>query len=230
MQADPMAEWQRLTEHYREMGDIELQELAAGIADLTETAQQVLRNEMKNRGLGEVRAPQQAPIKRDREAVADSEISADPIFGASYAPPVNGDEDEDSPRDYTWKTELCECDTTEQARQLQEMLRRAGIDSWVRTPGSGWRISCPRVVVAADQLDEAIQVAQQPIPQDIVEDLKAEVPEFELPRCPKCGAEDPVLEAVEPTNSWICEACGANWTDPAPESQTSDPNRARFTS
>jgi hypothetical protein len=218
MQVDPMAEWQRLSEHYREMGDVELQELAAGITDLTETAQQVLRNEMNTRGLGEVRAPQLAPSTRMRDTVADSEVSADPFFGAGYAPPADGDEDHDAAHDFSWKTELCECETTEQARQIQEMLRRAGIDSWVRNPGSGWSISFPRVVVAADQLEEAVRIAQQPIPQDIIDDSKTEVPEFVLPRCPKCGAEDPVLEAVEPTNTWNCESCGASWSDPGPES------------
>ena len=41
------------------------------------------------------------------------------------------------------------------------------------------------------------------------------MPEFEAPKCPKCGAEDPVLESVEPTNTWLCEACGKRWTEPA---------------
>ena len=55
MQADPIAEWQRLTEHYREMSDEELGELACDFDDLTETAQQVLRSEMRSRGLGDRR-------------------------------------------------------------------------------------------------------------------------------------------------------------------------------
>jgi hypothetical protein len=230
MQADPMAEWQRLTEHYRQMGDLELQELAAGISDLTETAQQVLRNEMKSRGLGEMHAPARAPTQRGRAPVADWGVASDPIFGPNHVPQVNVDEDDGSPRDYSWKTQLCECDTTEQARQIQEMLRRAGIDSWIENPGSGWSTSNPRVVVGADQLEEAIQIVQQPIAQDIIDDSKAEVPEFELPRCPKCGAEDPVLEAVEPANSWSCEACGADWTDPAPDSNQASPGGTRFAS
>ena len=51
MQADPIAELRRLTEHYRELSDDELRDLAADLADLTETAQQALRTEMQSRGL-----------------------------------------------------------------------------------------------------------------------------------------------------------------------------------
>ena len=51
MQRDTIAEWQSLTQLYREMSDQELYELDAGIGDLTEVAQQVLRDEMRSRGL-----------------------------------------------------------------------------------------------------------------------------------------------------------------------------------
>ena len=47
MQADPILEWQRLSEHYRAMNDDELRQLAADFADLTDTAQQALRSEMQ---------------------------------------------------------------------------------------------------------------------------------------------------------------------------------------
>ena len=57
MQSDPALEWRRLTEHYREMSDEELRELAADFANLTETAQQVLAQEMRSRGLGDPQAP-----------------------------------------------------------------------------------------------------------------------------------------------------------------------------
>ena len=49
MQIDPMAEWTRLTQLYGEMGDLELRELDP--RDLTEVAQQVLRDELRKRGL-----------------------------------------------------------------------------------------------------------------------------------------------------------------------------------
>jgi hypothetical protein len=214
MQSNPAEEWQRLTEHYHAMFDGELEELAIGFADLTETAREVLRNEVKNRGL---------PMAGEKPAVGATPKPALPRF-ASSAEPDHADrqandaernDDEEPPRAYTWKTPLCECDTTDQALQIQEMLKRAGIDSWVERPGTRWASSVPRVVVAADQLEEALQIAGQPIPQDIIEQSTVKVPEFEPPKCQQCGAEDPVLEAVDPFNTWLCEACGKQWTEPA---------------
>ena len=51
MRIDPSEEWRRLTQLYREMSDEELYELEDDFAGLTEQAQQVLRDEMKTRGL-----------------------------------------------------------------------------------------------------------------------------------------------------------------------------------
>ena len=51
MPTDPLEEWRRLTALYSEMGDIEIQDLADQINDLTPTAQQVLRDELKKRTL-----------------------------------------------------------------------------------------------------------------------------------------------------------------------------------
>jgi hypothetical protein len=62
MQSNPIDEWQRLTAHYRELGDDELRELAADFNDLTETAQQVLRTEMRSRGLGDPETASPAPL------------------------------------------------------------------------------------------------------------------------------------------------------------------------
>jgi ribosomal protein L37AE/L43A len=69
--------------------------------------------------------------------------------------------------------------------------------------------------VAADQLEEAVEIASRPIPQDILDQSREDVPEYEAPGCPKCGSQDPVLEAVDPVNTWRCEACGKQWTESA---------------
>ena len=196
------------------MLDGELEELAASLGDLTETAQQVLRTELRNRGLPEPGAKAAAPIWAPSSATSDWASTVDPDARVKQSNEVDRDEDR-SPREFTWKTLLCECDTTEQAEQIREMLRRAGIDSWVEKPGSPWSVSSPRVVVAADQLEQAIEIASQPIPRDIIDQSTEEVPEYVAPKCPRCGAEDPVLEDAEPTNSWLCEACGREWTEPA---------------
>ncbi len=219
-----MEEWRRLTMLYSEMGDIEIREFAAQINDLTETAQQVLRDELKNRGISEKSLSSPSTT---REAVDDS---AD----------VHWDSEEDSNQnpddvtgigsvEYTWKTGLCRCDSIDEAAQRSEMLRRAGIESWVQRPGA--RFVVPwlelgvgdlQINVAADQLEEARAVIAQPIPQDIINELREEesTPAYEIPRCPKCKAEDPTLESVEPSNNWLCESCGYTWSDPIPDPTT----------
>jgi transposase-like protein len=78
-------------------------------------------------------------------------------------------------------------------------------------------INYPRILVAADQLEQAREVAARPIPQSIVELSKMPPEEYEPPVCPKCGAEDPLLEGVDPVNSWLCESCDHQWTDAVEE-------------
>jgi hypothetical protein len=243
MQADPIFESQRLAEQYRAMNDDQLRELAADFGDLTETAQQALRGEMRNRGLGDPEqagAAQESPSLKsnapdnrphdDAPPISDSMPgSAGIIFGSRQpvlVPDTPDPSDEAAgPHEYTWKTVLCECATDEEARQLSAVLRRAGIESWTdggRTPNVylGYAreglVANLRILVAADQLDQARAIAANPIPPDIVADSQAAVPDFIAPACPNCGAADPILEGVDPVNSWKCEQCGREWTDPAP--------------
>jgi ribosomal protein L37AE/L43A len=236
MQIDPVQEWQRLTAEYRQKSTEELYELADDYADLTEPAQQVLRSEMRSRGLDDPESARSAPAphwaQKDptQAPLPLSNAPSDPVddiafgaFGAVAPQPVpdtpdTSESEADGPHEYTWKTPLCECETPEQAQQLVEALRKAGIDGWVDGAGSRSRYSMssldyPRVLVAADQLDQARVIAAQPIPQEIVEDEKEEVPEFVEPKCPKCGSDDVVLEGVNPENTWRCEQCDEQWTE-----------------
>jgi len=217
MHDNPGQDWHWLTENYRTMLDGELEELAANFGDLTEIAQQVLRNELRNRGMAEPGTKAAATAKPETPAGIRWASSVGPDTGDADAGASEANEDvpddDSSAREYTWKTPLCECDTSDQARQLNAVLKRAGIDSWVEDANSRWG-GYPRVVVAADQLEKAIEIARQPIPQDVIEDSRIEVPDYVAPTCPACGAEDPVLESAEPSNSWLCEACGKQWTEP----------------
>jgi hypothetical protein len=242
MQADPLLEWQTLTAHYRELSDDELRELAGDFNDLTETAQQVLRTEMRSRGLADpeaaspvllasnapsaVNASSAAPLPRKFAPEVSASVSerAALLFGArtpELVPDALSEQDkDDGSHEYTWKTVLCECDTSGEAWQLSEALKQAGIGSWTENPATysryaGLGLSYPRVLVAADQLEQARVIAAHPIPPEIVEESETEVPEFVPPSCPKCGASDPVLEAVDPANSWKCEQCGERWTESA---------------
>ncbi len=186
------------------MVDGQLEQLAAAFADLTPTAQQVLRDEMKLRSLGDPQSP-------------DWNARSNAPPGAPDGPPGV---------EYTWKTQVCPCRSPQQAWQISETLKRAGIECWVERPSAytvhaEFEEAPPQVLVAADQLDEARKVLEQPIPADIVEESRLGLPEYQVPVCPVCGAPDPILEAVDPVNSWICETCGAEWADPAENDEPS---------
>ncbi len=219
MQIDPIAEWRRLTEHYRQMSDAQLDELARDFVDLTETAQQILRGELRQRGLD-------LPGSADKKAQASNQAQTLPsaVFAAPetaavpFAGSADGQQEDDRPHEYTWKTFLCECEESEQVWQLQEMLRRAGIDSWSEDQGAigDGGLRYPRILVAADQLDEARAVIARPVPQDVIDESRMPVADYQPPRCPSCRTADPILESADPVNCWRCASCGRQWSDPAP--------------
>jgi hypothetical protein len=222
MQKDPLVEWQRLTETYGKMYDAELLELAEDSGNLTETAQQVLSDEMRKRGLALARtagAPRRSADPMLEWAAAAP--GANPEAPELVADTPGTDDEGDAAQEYTWKTLLCECETGEEALQLAAALRHSGIESWIEGRGGTYSPFAhvdqgfPKILVPADRLEEAREIAANPIPKEIVEQSHIEVPEFEAPVCPKCGAEDPVLEGVDPVNSWFCEACENEWTETA---------------
>jgi hypothetical protein len=210
MRSDPAEDWRRLTDLYRGMGEVELHELATDFRNLTGMAQQVLRDELRRRGLNLPLAQTDVlvngvPLPRPRPL----DLPAD--TGAAGG-------GRDFPVEYTWKTLLCECNEPEQAWQIGEVLRQAGIESWIEgsgrfSPHGELGLTNPRVLVAADQLDEARIIAARPIPPEIVELSRITLPDFEPPPCPRCGAQDPLLEAVYSWNVWRCETCGQQWRD-----------------
>ena len=213
-----MEEWRKLTTLYSEMGDVEIRELADQIGDLTPEAQRVLRDELKKRGVTQ-RSPQQE-VQPPYENGAAIHWQQEEDTAADSDGPRS---DEEQSRDYTWKVALCRCESLDEAAARSEMLRRAGIDSWIQRPGA--RFVVPwleigvgdiQINVAADQLDQARTINAQSIPQDIIDQLNEDqaAPEYELPICPKCKAPDPTLESVEPSNNWLCESCGYTWSDP----------------
>lgn len=55
----------------------------------------------------------------------------------------------------------------------------------------------------------------RPIPQDIIDDSKLEVPKYVVPVCPEYDALDPVLKSIDLINSWLYESWGAEWTGSA---------------
>ena len=218
MRIDPMQNWRSLTDYYARMSDGELLAVAEDYRDLIDTARQVLRDEMRKRNLGD---PQSIASAGSRDEDGQLNSAAFPLDS------TNATDDAATPEEFVWKNVLCDCNDREEAWQIREVLRRAGIESWIdgsRTnsaPLSDLSLnqSRPRLLVAADQLDSARAVLSQPIPQDIVEQSKAEEVEYAPPVCPACGAPNPILESADPTNSWKCEDCGKEWSEAAPQSE-----------
>src|ERR1035441_6889100 len=133
MRIDPFEEWRRLNQLYREMSDEELYELEDDFSGLTEQAQQILRDEMKTRGLTRPRPASVEANLSERSAASAWDSDAD-------APKVeDGTEESDLPREYTWKTLLCECNDSDEAWQVREALRQAGIRSEERRVGKEGR-------------------------------------------------------------------------------------------
>ena len=231
MNGNPPGDWRALSERYRSMFDEELIELSADFGNLTPAAQLALRDEMRLRKLSDPQAPrriQSAPAAIEQQAGTGPGRTQFGFSLVGRTPDLIPNEPtqqspDGAPVEYTWKTPLCSCAGDQQAWQISETLRRAGIESWIEGAGSYATSSGSqdiavddgnrRVVVAADQLDEARAIVAQPIPADIVEQSKAPPSEYQVPICPSCGAEDPLLESVDPVNAWTCEVCGAEWTD-----------------
>ncbi|HUX43641.1 MAG TPA: hypothetical protein VMV57_02720 [Terracidiphilus sp.] len=205
MQTDPSRNWQALADIYSKKPDGELCELADDFANLTEVAQEVLRQEMNKRGLAD---PTAAKTQQRRP-----QSPAEAQFGPPDGESAEDGEDGEAAHEYTWKTPLCTGHSKEHAWQIKEMLRREGIECWIDVGQNAWEQSSPRVMVAADELELAREVLAKPIPQEIVDESMGEAPEFEAPPCPACGTADPVLVGVDPANLWQCEACGNEWSE-----------------
>jgi hypothetical protein len=213
MQIDPMQNWRSLADNYAQMSDGELLALAEDFRDLTDTARQVLRDEMRKRNLGDPQSSAATP------SGADAQWNPSALSAAG----ANAGGDDTSPDVFVWKNLLCECNDREEAWQISEVLRHAGIESWI---DSSWRYDRPeseftprlrpRVLVASDRLEDARALLAQPIPQQIIEETKAAYTGYVPPVCPRCGAPDPVLESNDPANTWKCDVCGKEWTEAAP--------------
>jgi hypothetical protein len=203
-------DWQRLSRLYDEMGEAELDQLRSEYDGLTETAQQVLRDELKKRGMAQ--PEDKIAVKSEgerRAALRDLE--------ERLARPEEEEEIEARVREYTWKVTIREFQTSDEAYLAQRALKAGGIEGWVLDPNRDGRMNrgYPLLQVAADESEAAERILSQPVSQDIIDEATVEPELWEQPVCPRCGAEDPLLEGVDPVNQWGCEACGAKWEEDA---------------
>jgi hypothetical protein len=102
----------------------------------------------------------------------------------------------------------------ENAYLAQSILRSAGIESMVPSSEIS-AIDTPRLIVAPDDANAAQRILTSA--RLVASEAGSDGPDaFVEPTCPNCGAPDPLLESVEPTNQWRCEACNHLWSDPEP--------------
>ena len=97
----------------------------------------------------------------------------------------------------------------EDALLAQSVLRSASIESVVPSSEIG-AIDTPRLIVGPADAQTAEMILSRPNALGTISPEDAVFPESV---CPACGATDPLLEAVEPTNLWRCEACDHTWQD-----------------
>jgi hypothetical protein len=181
-----------LTRLYAEFGDDELIAQGRAMGDLTETAQEVLKGELARRRLS-VAPAEKTPIV---DTVLDDELSLPPGF-AWMAP------------------ERCikEFAESEDALAAMEMLRAEGIACEVILPRGGYLdMGAPRLAVAPADSERAATLLSVPIPEEFRALVRTR-DQFVVPTCQGCGAPDPLLEEIEPTNKWRCEVCDRVWID-----------------
>jgi hypothetical protein len=186
------AQYQELVTLYGSYGDDELVELARGMADLTEMAQEALKSELTRRGL---------KIALAAEPVVAWVLSEDDLADMrTYA--------ESAPAECIFDFEHERAVTA-----AYYALTAAGIEAIVVSGGGRPDRRGPRVVVTPKDAGRAAAILAQPS----AEELKAETEEafagFDLPKCPACGGAETLLESVDPVNQWACDNCGHTWLE-----------------
>jgi hypothetical protein len=178
-----LQQYNELIQLYATYSDIALNNLALTFNDLTEPAQQALKAEFAHRGLA-MPAP------------------ASPTNTASAAPDPLQSFAANAPQEC-----IFEFSDLEDAYLAQSVLRSAGIPSVV-PPSEIGAIDTPRLIVGPSDATTAQLILSRPNALGTDEEAT-----FATAVCPQCGAPDPLLESVEPTNQWRCEACNHTWQD-----------------
>lgn len=187
------AQYNELVTLYSDYSDDELVELGRGIADLTETAQEVLKGELARRGL-KIASAGEPPEAR----VLTEEDLQDMRAYAEVAPAE------------------CIFDFADErsAAAAYYALAAQRIDAIVVSPaGTKTNYRGPRVVVTPKDAVRATAILSEPSTEKLTAE-KEEVPEeFALPHCPSCGGVETLLESVDPVNQWRCDDCGHTWIE-----------------
>jgi len=193
-QPDSFAQQREFTQLYASMNDEQLLELRDDYDDLSEIAQPILHGELRRRNLWES-APAAKPEKPAPDGGAPLPGDTDDLLMDGV---IVGNFDDDA-----------------DVGLASYILEQAKIPSAVFTPSRSFATRRIELRVDPVNADRAAVLLSQPIPASVRNDYQAmqDANDFIIPACPACGSTELLLESTEPTNHWLCDACGHRWQD-----------------
>jgi hypothetical protein len=234
--------YRKLQELYADMSDSRIESMADDIVDLTEIAQQVLREEIARRGLDAQGQAAAAPIDIARRSL-QSELS-DPV--APFHAPSSEAEllaSEDNPTQPYQRggkvipqldphaydpVAIWVVTDSEKARQIMGILDTAGINCFLGPDNvenvDDFKGDCEagvEIKVMKFQARFAQDGLRRVVPPE-PEEKSSGAEEFSI-SCPKCNSPDVIFQGLvenagtdttaKAKNSWACDACGYQWED-----------------
>lgn len=212
---DQAGEWRRLAEHYRQLTDDELVDLARQMSDLTEGARDALKQEISNRRLKilpeETSRPEPPPDVPDAEDAYAEDRELTPIATV-------------------W--------SLRDAQKLQCVLDVAGIPFYM---GDEKATAAEAVTsnfangVSVQVMNAGVAMAQTAMKNySPADEPSGEGDEEKLDRlaihCPRCHSTEVVFEELDPQTAdaegkpsskfkWRCDSCGNEWEDEGVETE-----------
>jgi DNA-directed RNA polymerase subunit M/transcription elongation factor TFIIS len=202
---DPAEQWLRLTERYRQMTDEELTAIARRNSELTDVAQQALKQEISHRGLK--LQPEQATTPTSPEPDPNSEYAGDREL-----------------------VDLCTVWSLSDALQMQTLLDRAGIPFFIGpekatgvdavTSNFANGVSVQIMSIGSQWAHQALQNYKPSNAQGPKEEDESDL----AIHCPKCHSAEVTFEGLIPESAattdnssekygWTCDSCAHRWED-----------------
>jgi hypothetical protein len=200
-QPDSLAQQQEFTRLYASMSDEQLLELHDDYDDLSEIAQPILRDELHRRKLW-----QSAPAAQPEKPAPAPDDGA-PLPGDTEELLLDG-------------VIVGILDNDSDVGLASYILEQAKIPSIASNPKESFGIRRTELRVSPEDADRAAALLAQPVTASMREEYQAmlDAGDFVLPACPACGSTEILLESTEPTNHWLCDACGHHWQDASSDS------------
>lgn len=199
MPNDPQQERARLVETYRVFSDGELERIAGQAFELTDTAREVLKNELVRRGLN----PEIAESPKGDEVASRSWVAVRTFRDLPEALLAKG----------SLESADIECTLAD-----DNMVRL----DWFYSNAIGGI----KLMVDRENMDVAEQVLSQPIPENFEAEG---IGPYEQPKCPECGSLDITFQEINKPvafvtayfgvpvplkrKAWKCQSCDAEWEE-----------------